>query len=196
MNIKRNLKIKDMAARNVNGIRGRRERENKAKAESTQQKSDTLADFINECICGGDDNGKKIEALIDVLDTARVIEEEGYGEELADFINRRYAHISIYPVSMCISQERRVSNIDFTLPESIDGDFGDMEIKIETQNEPAVKLYGIGAPWNQLVGRLAGEMDGGSFDHLIDDIKAFGEALDTLPDEFFAWVNENFPEEA
>ena len=194
MNLKKHLKIKDMAVRNAAGIKARRERDDNARVQSVEAKCDRLVDAL-ESMCGGEEDyeGNKIGALIDMLDTMKAIEEAHYTNELRSFTNN-YKFLSFYPEDKSISQDKSISTIIFTLPESLEDDFGDMEISITTRRN--VKLYGAGAPWRVLVKPFAENMDDKAFDKLVDDVLSFSEVLNMLPNDFFAWVDKNFPEQA
>lgn len=196
MNLKKTLKIKDMAARNVNGIKGRREKEDKAHLDLIQANSEELADEIQQYICGGEASNK-IENLIDMLDTIKLVQENGYESEFNAFLKQNeYDFIEFYPQDYTVRAVMNNSSIKFTLPDSIEGDFGDMEIKIGFNNKSA-SLYGVGAPWSfQLKSIVEEAMSKNLFDEVIEDVEAFGMALNTLIDDFFKWVNKNFPEEA
>ena len=195
MNIKRNLKIRDMAARNVNGIKGRRERENQAHESTLQEKCERLSEEIQNNVCGGEST-KLIEELIDVLDTVKLIEEEGYGQELRNWFVKDYDMVGLYPEYGRI--DLKMHNrfiVRFTLPD-IEGDFVDMSIRLEMPGCSPVVLPGAGAPWVFALRPFVEKLDDSDFNIVIEDVITIGEIFRVMPDDFFNWVNENFPEEA
>lgn len=193
MNIKKHLKIKDMAVRNAAGIKARRERDIENEKNVVENRCEELVNTIQEDICGGESTNK-IEELIDMFDTMNVIIEEGYDIELDDFL-ARYEFLKFYPEENSILQEGHVANIEFTLPKDVEGDFADMKIKLKTYVYSA-ELYGIGAPWIEEVKPIIEDMNNKSYPLLLEEVRKFGNTLNTLIDDFFAWVDKNFPEQA